>query len=330
MKSLRKSFGTASCGLMIVGTIALGGCSEFEPQQPGNVSTQSRNIDAAQTSAKVSQSFDGQLAENYSVLANRGDRGDDWTDSDYFARKSLAASNGGSIMPEQPYTPEPPPGPSEFYWASGPSVIPHLWLIAGNATPTVGSTKVLTDSRQQLVALLDNGGRGRYPALAARTQAYYDCWVERSEHLGPAGINDPCRAEFLRDYTDLATLLYPPQQANAYFAHDSAELTPEGQQALEQAAAKIKHGTAILQVIGKADRTGSDKYNMALSERRAQAIRTALVADGLPENRIQVQWTGERPTLPIPTNDGVSEPKNRVVQIDTQMPTSQVAALPDE
>ena len=113
---------------------------------------------------------------------------------------------------------------------------------------------------------------------------------------------------------------------NAYFAYDSATLTPDAQQQIKQAAALIKDGTAQVKIIGKADRSGSNQHNEMLSKHRAETVRDALVANGIAANRIQIQWTGEK-QLPVATKDGKQEAKNRVVEIDTLMPSSQVAEL---
>jgi len=68
------------------------------------------------------------------------------------------------------------------------------------------------------------------------------------------------------------------------------------------------------QVIGYTDTAGSAAYNRKLSERRAQAVADALVAEGVPRASLDVQWHGED-QLPVPTADGVPEPQNRRVSI---------------
>jgi len=321
--------------LMMVSAIALAACSGYEQGQPGLASTQGHNLDAAKTALSSSQDFNGSLSRNYYAIASRRAGSQDWVDSDYFARKSIAASGGQTVAPETCQTPKtnyqaanyPALGPSEISCTIGSSVDPASWLVPGNATPTEGQVAVMNDARAHLVSALDNGGRTRFPSLAARTQALYDCWVERSEHEGANEFNGQCEKGFTRDFTDLNVLLNPPKQANAYFAYNSADLTPEGQQALKQSVALIKDGTAHLKIVGKADRSGSPGYNMALSQRRVEAVRAAIIADGLPANRIDVQWTGEA-QLPVATKDGAKEARNRVVEIDTLMPAAQVADLP--
>lgn len=244
------------------------------------------------------------MAHDYYSIASRRAQNQDWTDSDWFARKSLAASANENVTAEYAQN----------------------WLIPGNASPSEGTPAAMADARQHLVTALDGGGRTRFPSLAARTQALYDCWLERSEHNGATSFNGACRQGFVRDYTDLNVLLNPPGLRNAYFAYNSAELTPVARDQIKQTAALIKDGTARLKIVGKADRSGADASNMKLSQRRVEAIRDALVAEGIAANRIDVQSTGEQ-QLPVPTKNGVREEKNRVVEITTIMPSSQVAEL---
>jgi OmpA-OmpF porin, OOP family len=53
---------------------------------------------------------------------------------------------------------------------------------------------------------------------------------------------------------------------------------------------------------------------MALSHRRADAVRAALIADGIAANRIADSWVGFHEP-PVPTAPGVREPRNRVVEV---------------
>jgi outer membrane protein OmpA-like peptidoglycan-associated protein len=67
-------------------------------------------------------------------------------------------------------------------------------------------------------------------------------------------------------------------------------------------------------VEGHADRSGPESYNLALSQRRAEAVAAALRARGVPGDAMSLQAFGEtRPR--VPTADGVREPQNRRVEI---------------
>jgi OOP family OmpA-OmpF porin len=70
-------------------------------------------------------------------------------------------------------------------------------------------------------------------------------------------------------------------------------------------------------VVGHTDTSGSPSYNQKLSERRANAVRAALEALGIPEDNIHVSGRGEG-ELMIETGDGVKEPQNRRATIDME------------
>ena len=61
-------------------------------------------------------------------------------------------------------------------------------------------------------------------------------------------------------------------------------------------------------------RSGSDKYNLGLSKRRAEAVQQELERQGVGGGDIGIDWKGERDPL-VPTPDGVREPQNRRVEI---------------
>jgi OmpA-OmpF porin, OOP family len=106
-----------------------------------------------------------------------------------------------------------------------------------------------------------------------------------------------------------------PPTSTVYFAFDSAHLTTEAQRAIRAAAATVASGGVTkVQVTGHADTLGAADANERLSQRRAEAVAAALAEDGVPRDRIIVDWTGEREP-PIPTADDTPEAANRVVTI---------------
>ena len=73
-------------------------------------------------------------------------------------------------------------------------------------------------------------------------------------------------------------------------------------------------GSARIAVTGYTDLSGTQRYNLGLSKRRAATVRGALVRDGVPDGVIAQAWRGkENPAVPMP--DGVREPRNRRVEI---------------
>jgi OOP family OmpA-OmpF porin len=100
-----------------------------------------------------------------------------------------------------------------------------------------------------------------------------------------------------------------------FFDFNKSDITPEALRVIQQAATNARSGNVSrIQATGHADRSGPDRYNMALSIRRANAVKSELMRAGVPENQIAVIGKGETEPL-VPTADGVREPQNRRVEI---------------
>jgi len=100
-----------------------------------------------------------------------------------------------------------------------------------------------------------------------------------------------------------------------FFDWDRYNLSQQALATIQQAADTFKStGSARITATGHTDTTGSESYNMALSLRRANAVKDALVRDGVPAGAIQVIGKGKTQLL-VPTGDGVREPQNRRVEI---------------
>jgi len=100
-----------------------------------------------------------------------------------------------------------------------------------------------------------------------------------------------------------------------YFRTGSTDLDPRSRgdfAAVIAAARSMSH--IDVSVVGHADATGSDAYNLTLSLNRARTIRDDLVAAGIPSNVIEIAYHGANNPL-TPTPRGVPEPRNRRVEI---------------
>ena len=81
-----------------------------------------------------------------------------------------------------------------------------------------------------------------------------------------------------------------------YFDFDSAQVKESERSKVETAAEQLKKGSSGLIVEGNCDERGSREYNLALGERRAQAVRAYLMSLGLDAARIQTKsWGKEKP-----------------------------------
>ncbi|MBL6653634.1 MAG: OmpA family protein [Reyranella sp.] len=115
----------------------------------------------------------------------------------------------------------------------------------------------------------------------------------------------------------------PPAQPAApsfmvFFDWDRSNLSQQALATIGQVAQVFKtKGNARITATGHTDTSGPESYNMALSLRRANAVKDALVREGVPAAAITVIGRGEQGLL-VPTADGVREPQNRRVEIVIQ------------
>lgn len=87
----------------------------------------------------------------------------------------------------------------------------------------------------------------------------------------------------------------------AVFQFDKSALTAGAKDSLQRAVALLKqYPEANVEIEGHTDNVGSDKYNMALSERRAATVKEYLVSQGIAASRISTEGFGE--TQPIAPN----------------------------
>ena len=103
--------------------------------------------------------------------------------------------------------------------------------------------------------------------------------------------------------------------SNITFATESSTVKPEFRKVLVSVAVVLtEFDKTILEVTGHTDATGSDQFNMQLSERRAQAVATVLQENEVAFKRILTQGFGE--SRPIADNSSVEgRAQNRRVEL---------------
>jgi OmpA-OmpF porin, OOP family len=106
-----------------------------------------------------------------------------------------------------------------------------------------------------------------------------------------------------------------PRNFTVFFDFDKSDITSDAQRVLTEAANSAKSGAFTrITATGHTDTMGTPRYNMALSIRRANAVRDALVREGIPSSAIVVVGRGETQLLAT-TPDQTREPRNRRVEI---------------
>jgi OOP family OmpA-OmpF porin len=254
------------------------------------------NIEEVGKAKGTGSAFTQALTEEYkSFVAEEHDEYD-WAAADYFARKGLTAAAGTAVPPEDPATYD-----------------------LGDAAGEIAA------ARQRLIAALDNGGRDNKPAVAARAQVRFDCWVHEQDEGWQKDEIAACKNDLMAALDELEkkeAVAQPgtmaPGNYTVYFDFDKAVINAAGQQVINQVLADARmHPPSSVSVTGHTDTVGPADYNMALGLRRADAVRTALISGGVPADKITVASRGFT-DLAVPTGPNVREAKNRRAEIILQ------------
>jgi OmpA-OmpF porin, OOP family len=283
-----------------VGALVLSGCTGFKSH---------KEIDALNEARAVGSPFTQQLAAEYRDFANSEQNSNfDYPDALHFARKGLAAAAGEVVLPEPVSD----------------------WNLDAKGVDDLSS------ARARLMAAFDRGAREIAPREAAMAQGRFDCWIEAEEE-GSAPRNGAlsCRDAFFQvmDALDGMVKAEPPPEIIApvepvpfdtskpmavkdavylvFFDFDRSNILPAGGDVIAEAAQEINaRQLSAVNVIGHADTSGTKKYNKRLSLKRANAVKSALVKQGVNPALIRVDHRGED-DLMVPTPDEVREPANR-------------------
>lgn len=107
-----------------------------------------------------------------------------------------------------------------------------------------------------------------------------------------------------------------PSVYQVSFDTNMYDINPAGQRAIEDVASVVEGNNAVfVTIVGRTDTTGSADYNTQLSQRRARAVRDALISTGkIAPGHIETAWTGQERQA-VGTVDGVAEAQNRVVDM---------------
>lgn len=99
------------------------------------------------------------------------------------------------------------------------------------------------------------------------------------------------------------------------FKLNSSELSDDAKKELNKFSGILnKYDDTQILLEGHTDDTGSDEYNLKLSERRAEAVSSYLKSQNLPASRLNTKWYGEAQPK-FPNDSEANREKNRRVEI---------------
>lgn len=119
-----------------------------------------------------------------------------------------------------------------------------------------------------------------------------------------------CQSKLERDFQENAT-------NTVYFAFDSSQLSADAVAALDTQVAWLKDNRNVNIVIqGYCDKRGTAEYNMALGERRAEAVKQYLISQGICAKRITTVSYGKEYAFPGDTEEAYAKSRRGVTVVE--------------
>ena len=209
---------------------------------------------------------------------------------------------------------------------AGGTIVPYIGAGAGIAFVRTSALGLSTDTTQFAYQGIVGVGYNIDPMFRVNLDARY--YGTTNPYLGGTGYTNNNLSIMLGLQVKFgAPTVAPPPPAPApvaapsfmvFFDWDRYNLSQQALNTIKQAAGAYKtKGSARITATGHTDTTGTPAYNMALSLRRANAVKDALVREAVPAAAITVIGKGESQLL-VQTGDQVREPQNRRVEIVVQ------------
>ena len=248
----------------------------------------------------------------------------DWNSAKLYSEKALFAATGKKIKPEK-----------ITYWK-----IPK------------DKVKELKIAYENLMIVYDNAIE-KDPYNLAVAISSLDCWAEQQEENWQIWDIERCKNDFLKAmhqiYNQIETINGETKtnarkkaetinsEANSknisnsdsvsvvtkkekeilqiiYFDFDKYNLTDVSSSSINKFIEEYKNKIDAFLIVGHTDTKGTKEYNLELSLRRAEAVKTILIRLGISSEKIRILGEGESKLL-VQTKDETKHPANRRSEI---------------
>jgi len=233
-----------------------------------------------------------------------------------FALIALALGGGCKRKPVVPSTP-PPPAPAP---APASAAAPTITLQAAPSTIQRGQSSTLTWRSSNATSVAIDAGVGNVEASGSRSVNPSSPTTYTATASGPGGS---AKASARITVTEEPRVTPSPGPAltdsdffrtrvnDVFFDYDRYDLRDDARSTLNQdARALVERSSIRFTIEGHCDERGSEKYNLALGDRRANTAKEYLVSQGISGDRMDtISYGEERPIDPGHTEDAWA--KNR-------------------
>tara|TARA_B100001079_G_scaffold225816_1_gene203083 strand:- start:217 stop:1104 length:888 start_codon:yes stop_codon:yes gene_type:complete len=248
----------------------------------------------------------------------------DWNSAKLYSEKALSAATGKKIKPEE-----------LIYWK-----IPK------------DKVKELQMAYENLMIVYDNAVE-KDPYNLAVAISSLDCWAEQQEENWQTWDIERCKDDFLKamhqiynkieavdeekkndegrkeeaiksegnsknisnsDSVSVVTKKEKEILQIIYFDFDKYNLTDVSSNSIKKFIEEYKNKIDTFLVVGHTDTKGTNEYNLGLSLKRAEAVKTILIRLGISSEKIKIIGEGESKLL-VQTKDETKHPANRRAEI---------------
>ncbi len=175
----------------------------------------------------------------------------------------------------------------------------------------VSQTKTATDGTYRLD--LD---MGKNYSIIIKNYGFFDKVLRQSTK------DIDCRDTIDKGVTTVNALPEITVRINVYYDHDKSRLKPEAKKTIDSKFLPLFDlvPNAIIEIGSHTDSTGSDSYNIKLSQRRSESVVNYLKSKGISEDRLIAKGYGEsQPIAPNSNPDGSDNPENRQLNRRTEL-----------
>lgn len=268
--------------------------------------------------SRTNNTFTKNLLETYKQKAEyEAEEMHDWNSAKLYSEKALNALVGAEVKPQE-----------MTYWKLPKKHIFELTQSYNNLMIIYNEAKILD------------------PYNLAIAISSLDCWAEQQEENWQTWDIKKCRDDFLnamhemyakisdneknQDQQNLEDkIINNPESVTVvtknekreimqiiYFDFDEYTLSEVSLNTLKTFLDKYQNQISNYVIVGHTDTKGTNKYNLKLSLKRAETIKTIFLQEGIEEKNINILGKGED-FLAVPTADETAHPANRRVEISS-------------
>ena len=248
----------------------------------------------------------------------------DWNSAKLYSEKALSAATGKKIKPEE-----------LIYWKIPKDKVKELQMAYENLM-------IVYDSALE-----------KDPYNLAVAISSLDCWAEQQEENWQTWDIERCKDDFLKAMHQIYNKIeatYGDTKIDAvgekesikseenlknisnsdsvsvvtkkekeilqiiYFDFDKYNLTDVSSNSIKKFIEEYKNKIDTFLVVGHTDTKGTNEYNLGLSLKRAEAVKTILIRLGISSEKIKIIGEGESKLL-VQTKDETKHPANRRAEI---------------